>query len=50
MSHTIAPEITIESTPILLELCSDEAFDLDNMKVDLDELNNAAESIKVKSL
>lgn len=45
MSHTIAPEITIESTPILLELCSDD-FDLDNIKVDLDELNNAAESIK----
>lgn len=45
MSHKLAPEITIESTPVLLELCSDD-FDLDNIKVDLDELNNAADSIK----
>ena len=45
MSHIIAPEVTIESTPLLLELCSDD-FDLDNINTNLEDLDTAAQSIK----
>ena len=45
MSHIIAPEVTIESTPLLLELCSDD-FDLENVNTNLEELDSAADSIK----
>ena len=45
MSHIIAPEITIESTPLLLELCSDD-FEMDNIKATINDLDTAAASIK----
>ena len=45
MSHIIAPEITIESTPLLLELCSDD-FEMNNIKASINDLDQAAASIK----
>ena len=45
MSHIIAPEVTIDSTPLLVELCSD-SFDLETVNPSFNELENAAESIK----
>ena len=45
MSHVIAPEVTIDSTPLLLELCSDN-YSLDEISPSFNDLENAAESIK----
>ena len=45
MSHVIAPEVTIDSTPLLIELCSDD-FKLESLDLSLEDLEVAAESIK----
>jgi hypothetical protein len=45
MSHIIAPEVTIDSTPLLIELCSDE-FSLETLDLNLKDLDAAASSIK----
>lgn len=45
MSHVIAPEVTIDSTPLLLELCSD-SFSLEELSPSFNDLENAAKSIK----
>lgn len=45
MSHVIAPEVTIDATPVLLELCSDD-FDISEINLSFNDLENAAESIK----
>ncbi|MFT5130101.1 MAG: hypothetical protein ACI8W8_003730 [Rhodothermales bacterium] len=45
MSHIIAPEITISSTPLLLELCS-ESFELRTHDLALPDLEDAAKAIK----
>ena len=45
MSHVIAPEVTIDSTPLLIELCSDD-FSLESCEFTLEELEDAAKSIK----
>ena len=45
MSHVIAPEVTIDSTPLLMELCSD-SYKLEEVNPAFNDLENAAESIK----
>jgi hypothetical protein len=45
MSHIIAPEVTINATPLLLDLCS-EAFDPDSRELTLPDLEEAARAIK----
>ena len=45
MSHVIVPEVTIDPTPLMLELCS-EAFDLELLDLDLDSIESAAKMIK----
>ena len=40
MSHVIAPEVTIDSTPLLLELCSDD-FELESVELKLPDLESA---------
>lgn len=45
MSHVIAPEVTIDSTPLLMELCSDK-YKLEEVNPTFDDLEGAADSIK----
>ena len=45
MSHIIAPEVTINETPLLLDLCS-ESFRLEAHDLTLPELEYAAKAIK----
>ena len=45
MSHVIVPEVTIDPTPLMLELCSD-SFDLETAELDLETIESAAIMIK----
>jgi hypothetical protein len=45
MSHVIVPEVTIDPTPLMLELCSD-TFDLSTVELDLETIESAAVMIK----
>ncbi len=45
MSHVIAPEVTIDATPILLDLCSDD-FNIEEVNLSFNDLESAAVSIK----
>ena len=45
MSHVIVPEVTIDPTPLMLELCSD-TFDLETRELDLETIESAAIMIK----
>ena len=45
MSHQLAPEVTISSTPLLMELCSD-SFRLEAHELTLSDLETAAQSIR----
>ena len=45
MSHVIAPEVTIDSTPLLMELCSDK-YKLEEVNPSFNDLESASESIK----
>jgi hypothetical protein len=45
MSHVIAPEVTIDSTPLLMEFCSDD-FDINTVKLSLNEVEAAAKAVK----
>jgi len=45
MSHVIAPEVTIDANPILLDLCSDD-FKIEEVSLSFNDLESAAQSIK----
>ena len=45
MSHVLAPEVTINATPLLLKLCADD-FELESLDINLEDLETASESIK----
>jgi hypothetical protein len=45
MSHVLAPEVTINSTPLLLKLCADD-FELESLEINFEDLETASESIK----
>ena len=45
MSYVIVPEVSIDPTPLMLELCSD-SFNLETMDLDLESIERAAEQIK----
>lgn len=45
MSHVIAPEVIIDSKPLLVELCSDN-YKLEEVSPTFNDLEDAAESIK----
>ncbi|WDE95308.1 hypothetical protein PQO03_06190 [Lentisphaera profundi] len=45
MSHVIVPEVTIDPTPLMLELCSDN-FDLESLELNLEAIESAAMMIR----
>jgi hypothetical protein len=45
MSYVIVPEVSIDPSPLILELCSD-SFNLETMDLDLESIERAAEQIK----
>ncbi|NQZ57815.1 MAG: hypothetical protein HRT88_10185 [Lentisphaeraceae bacterium] len=45
MTHVLAPEVSIDSNPLLVELCSEE-FSLENHQLSFEEIENAADSIR----
>ena len=45
MTHVLAPEVSIDSNPILVELCSED-FSLENHELSFQDIENAADAIR----